>query len=109
MSEDEKMHVSISGKAVYKAVKNLLQNDGEFKQQVSEKMAEQLHDVNIIKVLVEQSVSNLLQDPKMQAAIDEAVKESIDKQLPKVFKEKLDKVMQNSLMDVYRKLVEKSK
>jgi hypothetical protein len=106
MSDEENLQVSISGKAIYKAVKNLLQNDEEFKQKVSDKVGELLHDVDVVKTIVDTRIDALLQDTKLTETIDLMVRQSINRQLPDLFKAKVDRHMKQSLLDVLRKLSE---
>jgi predicted XRE-type DNA-binding protein len=104
--DNSEIKVNVSGKAIYKAVKNLLENDGEFRTQVMNQVAKELADTSKIEEMISRHVSNLIAvNPHIKQQIKDEVMSIAHSEIPNVIKSKIDTVMKKSLTDMLSKLM----
>ena len=108
--EEKELQLHISGKAIYKAVKNLLENDMEFRTKVMEQVAKELADTDKIERMIAEQIKDIISsNVDLKQQITDHVHEIAEKHVPKIMRSKLDDIMKASILDMYRKLADKGK
>jgi hypothetical protein len=102
---DDKFNIHIDGKAIYKAVKNLLENDHDFKTKVKDEVAKQLIDSNTVKVIVEEFVKDMIDSAKFHIEVGNIVKQEVKLQVPDLMKKEFDNVFRRSTVDFVKNLL----
>ncbi len=105
--EDEQLKVVVSGSTVYKAVRNYLREDSEFKEQIQQAVIEKIISSPDIPHLLENAVrramlgNSSIQDEarklfhSIKPAIDAQVRHSLDNEVRKNIKETIKDVLKD--------------
>lgn len=108
--EENDFKVHVSGKAIYKAVKNLLEHDVEFRTTVMEQVAKELSDASRIQDMISAHIQDLIENNvDLKQQITDHVHKIAVAEVPKLMRSKLDDIMKASILDMYRKLADKGK
>lgn len=102
---DDKFNIHIDGKAIYKAVKNLLENDHDFKAKVKDEVAAQLLDSSTVRKIVEEYVKDIIDSAKFHVEIGDLVKQEVKFQVPDLMKKEFDNVFRRSTADFVKTLL----
>lgn len=105
MSE-ENFQIHVSGKAVYKAVKNLLENDIEFRQKIMDQVAKELSNTEKVEEMISHHVRDLVTDnPDFKKALEDEARHIVRTMVPIVMREKIDGVVRSSMLEMAKKLM----
>jgi hypothetical protein len=105
VSDDDKFNIHIDGKAIYKAVKNLLENDREFKAKVKEEVAKQLIDSNTVKAIVEEFVKDTIDSAKFHIEVGNLVKQEVKLSAPSLMEKEFDNAFRRSTVNFVKSLL----
>jgi hypothetical protein len=105
-NQEQDIKIHLSGKAVYKAVKNLLENDVEFRSKVMEQIAKEFADADKMESMISEHVKGLV---RSNADIKKQIKEEVlavaKAEIPNIIRERLNDTMKRSLIDMMSKLL----
>lgn len=102
---EDKLHVHVSGKAVFKAIKQLLSNDQQFLDKLNGHIREYINNDAMVQLALKSAVRDMFtNDPKFKEELDNAMRPIIAEAIKHHVKRNVDGMIRQSIFDMFSKL-----
>lgn len=107
---EDKLHVHVSGKAVFKAIKQLLSNDQQFLEKLNGHVSEYINKDEAVQLALKSAVRDMFSnDPQFKEELDRAMHPIIDAAIKAHVKRNLDHLVKQSMYDMFNRLTKGNK